>query len=128
MRSRILYLSPDPEDALLLAQLLQPLPVILDHAESLEQARQRLQAEDCDVVLTEAELPDGKWLDVLHLVRDSPREPRVIVTHKDADPRFWAEALNLGAFDLLARPFQQSEVQRILYNACSRLAVGASAR
>ena len=127
MRSRILYISRCSEDALLLSQMMQSLPLVLDHAESLQQARERLHTQSYDVVLTEAELSDGKWLDVLHLVRDSPREPEVIVTDRQADARFWAEALNLGAYDLLAQPFYQPEVQRILYNACSRLAAGASA-
>lgn len=127
MRSRILYISRNSEDALLLSQMMRPLPLVLDHVESLQQARERLQLQDYDVVLTEAELPDGKWLDVLHLVRESPREPEVIVTDKQADARFWAEALNLGAYDLLAQPFYEPEVQRILYNACSRLVSSASA-
>jgi two-component system, NtrC family, response regulator PilR len=127
MRSRILYISQRSEDALLLSEMTRPLPLVLEHVESVQQARQRLQTQDYDVVLTEAELPDGKWLDVLHLVRESPHEPEVIVTDKQADARFWAEALNLGAYDLLAQPFYQPEVQRILYNACSRLASSASA-
>src|SRR5690242_8438521 len=127
MRSRILFISRRSEDALLLSQMMQPLPLVLDHAGSLQQARERLLTQKYDVVLTEAELSDGKWLDVLHLVRESPHEPEVIVTDKQADARFWAEALNLGAYDLLAQPFYQPEVQRILYNACSRLASSASA-
>lgn len=127
MRSRILYISQRSEDALLLSEMTRPLPVVLEHVESVQQARQCLQTQDYDVVLTEAELPDGKWLDVLHLVRESPHEPEVIVTDKQADARFWADALNLGAYDLLAQPFYQPEVQRILYNACSRLASSAYA-
>ena len=127
MRSRILFISERPEDARNLAEMLHPLPLVLEHVESVEQARRRLQSHGYDVVLTEAELPDGKWLDVLHVVRDSPGEPEVIVTDRQADPRFWAEALNLGAYDLLAQPFYQPEVQRILYNACARAAVAASA-
>ena len=127
MRSRILYIARNSEDALLLSRMMQPLPLVLDHVESLQQARERLQSQNYDVVLTEAELSDGKWLDVLHLVRDSPHTPQIIVTDKQADARFWAEALNLGAYDLLAQPFYQPEVQRILYNACSRIAVGAGA-
>ena len=127
MRSRILYISRHSEDALLLSEMTRPLPLVLEHVESVQQARQRLQTQDYDVVLTEAELPDGKWLDVLHLVRESPHEPEVIVTDKQADARFWAEALNLGAYDLLSQPFYQPEVQRILYNACSRLTSSASA-
>ena len=72
------------------------------------------------MILTEAALPDGKWQDVLHLVRECPRETEVIVTDPQADACFWAEALNLGAYDLLAQPFYEPEVRRILYNACSR--------
>ena len=44
----------------------------------------------------------------------------VIVTDPNADVRFWAEALNLGAYDMLAQPFCETEVRRILSNACSR--------
>ena len=127
MRSRILYISRCSEDALLLSEMTRSLPLVLEHAESLQQAREWLHAHSYDVVLTEAELSDGKWLDVLHLVRDSPHAPHVIVTDKHADARFWAEALNLGAYDLLAQPFHPPEVQRILYNACSHLVAGASA-
>ena len=127
MRSRILYISGHPEDARLLTQMLDTLPLHLEHARSLQQARDKLELDEYDVVLTEAALPDGRWLDVLHLVRDSSREPQVIVTDAHADARFWAEALNMGAYDLLAQPFYQPEVQRILYNACNRQASSASA-
>ena len=45
----------------------------------------------------------------------------VIVTDPVADAQFWAEALNLGAYDLLAQPFYEPEVRRILSNACTRV-------
>ena len=120
MRSRILFISGRQEDARHLSQMLHALPLKLEHVPSLDLARTRLQRQDYDVILTEAALPDGKWLDVLHLVRECPREAEVIVTDPQADARFWAEALNLGAYDLLAQPFYEPEVRRILYNACSR--------
>ena len=120
MRSRILFISGRPADARRLSRMLQALPLLMDHAESLQQARAKLQEEEYDVILTEAALPDGKWLDVLHLARECPLEIEVIVTDPQADARFWAEALNLGAYDLLAQPFYEPEVRRILYNACSR--------
>jgi len=120
MRSRILFLSGHCEDALRLSQMLRALPVVLDHAGSVEQARERLRQDEFNVILTEANLPDGNWLDVLHLTRESPREVEVIVTDTHADAHFWSEALNLGAYDLLPQPFYEPEVRRILYNACSR--------
>jgi DNA-binding NtrC family response regulator len=100
--------------------MLHSLPLAVEHAGSLQQARIMLQRKEYDVILTEAELPDGKWLDVLNLARDVPHRLEVIVTDPQADARFWAEALNLGAYDLLAQPFYEPEVRRILYNACSR--------
>ena len=90
------------------------------HVESLQKARTKLQLEEYAVILTEAALPDGGWLDVLHLARECPQELEVVVTDPQADSRLWAEALNLGAYDLLAQPFYEPEVRRILYNACSR--------
>ena len=88
MRSRILFISGHREDARNLSQMLQNLPLVLDHVGNLHQARTQLLKEDYDVILTEAELPDANWLDVLHLARESPREFEVIVTDPQADARF----------------------------------------
>ena len=120
MRSRILFLSGHPDDARHLSRMLKSLPLRVDHAGTLQQARANLQQHDYGVVLTEASLPDGKWLDVIHLVREYPKDVEVIVTDPQADGHLWAEALNLGAYDLLAQPFYEPEVRRILFNACSR--------
>jgi FixJ family two-component response regulator len=55
------------------------------------------------------------------LARRVTPPPAVIVTDASADARFWAEVLNLGAYDLIAQPFATAEVRRILSYACSRL-------
>jgi len=127
MKSRILCISGHRDDVRKLSQMLRGLPLALEHVETVAQARARLSLSDYDVVLTESAFPGGNWLDVLHLVREIPREVRVIVTDPHADARFWAEALNLGAYDLVAQPFDEHEVQRILYNACTRAVSAGSA-
>jgi DNA-binding NtrC family response regulator len=106
--------------------MVQAIHVTIEHVITLRQARAKLRESDYDIVLTEATLPDGNWLDVLHLVRDSPQELEVIVTDPQADSRLWSEALNRGAYDLIAQPFYEPEVRRILYNACSRRVERAS--
>src|ERR1019366_7363589 len=92
MQSRILFISGRHEDARHLSNMLHALPLKLEHVPSLEHARIRLRLQEYEV----------------------------IVTDPQADAHFWAEALNLGAYDLLAQPFYEPEVRRILYNACSR--------
>jgi DNA-binding NtrC family response regulator len=120
MRTRILFISGNTDDAPRLSQMLHQMPVRIDHVGGLQQARAKLPGQDYSVILTEAALPDGNWLDVLHLARETPGDTLVIVTDPHADARFWSEALNLGAYDLLTQPFYEPEVRRILYNACSR--------
>src|ERR1041384_2247579 len=109
MRSRILFISGRLDDSRRLSRMLHSLPLDLDHVGTVQQARAKLLQEPYDVVVTEAALPDGKWLDVLDLSRELPHESKVLVTDLQADAAFWAEVLNLGAYDLLAQPFYEPE-------------------
>jgi DNA-binding NtrC family response regulator len=119
MSSRILFVSEHQGDARRLTEMLHSLPVVLDHVSTMRQTRVRLRQSDYKVILTEASLPDGNWLDVLRAAHNQ-KATEVIVTDAHADARLWSEALNLGAYDLVSQPFYEPEVRRILYNACSR--------
>ena len=118
MDSAVLFVSPYSQDARILAQILDEVPVHLVHAISLKDAAAKLETARFPVVLTEANLDDGTWQDILYLTRLGGAE--LVVTDAWADARFWAEAINLGAYDLLAQPFQGPEVRRVLSSASSR--------
>ena len=120
MESSVLFISGYPDDANRLSQMLQALPLGLVHVTNLKLARRELQHRPYSVILSEAFLPDGKWVDALDLAREYAGQVEVIVTDQDADAQLWAEALNLGAYDVLSQPFYEPEVRRILHNACSR--------
>jgi len=119
MSRGILFISPHSGDAERLAEILSIIPVQLDHVRNLEQARERLNSVRYVAILTEADLPDGVWTDVLHLAREISPGVEVIVTDALADASLWTEVLGLGCYDLLAQPFHDSEVRRILSNACT---------
>ena len=120
MRAGVLFVSPHSEDADRLSQILGPLPVELEHVADLENARYKLREEPYPVILTDADLPDGAWPDVVDLARSVSPSSRVIVTTRLADARLWIDALGRGVFDLLAQPFYPAEVRRILANARGR--------
>ena len=120
-RLRVLFVSSRHEDAGMLARILNPDSIELNHVSSLEDARQTLGQGSYGVVLTEAYLLDGDWKDVLGATWELEIAPAVVVTHRFADDRFWAEVLNLGCYDMLAQPFDAREVQRILTSACGQL-------
>jgi len=66
------------------------------------------------VVVCERDLQPGTWVDVLEIVKLLDCAPPLIVASRLADERLWAEALNLGAYDVLAKPFERGELSRTL--------------
>jgi DNA-binding NtrC family response regulator len=77
-------------------------------------AAARLQGEKVPIVLCERESVAGNWKEVLESVGRIAAPPMVIVTSRTADEYLWAEALNLGAYDVLAKPYHPAEVVRVL--------------
>ena len=73
-----------------------------------------LRREPVAVIITEAHLTDGCWKDLRDRADLIPDSPLVIVTSLNADDQLWAEVLNEGGYDVLAKPFEQSEVIRVV--------------
>jgi DNA-binding NtrC family response regulator len=118
MDSGLLFVSPYPQDARSLAQMLDDASLSVVHVRNLKDAASKLETGNFQVVVTEANLEDGTWLDLLQLTRSLGTE--LVVTDPWADGRFWAEVINLGAYDLLAQPFHETEVRRLIASASSR--------
>lgn len=82
--------------------------------------------EECLSTVGKARIPivlcdsSGNWRRLLEEFRELPEPPYLIVTSRLADDRLWSEALNLGAYDVLAKPFDRSEVVRVLTMAWMR--------
>src|SRR5712692_1767667 len=65
------------------------------------------------IVVCECDLAPGTWKELLAQLALLPNSPFLIVTSLLADEHLWAEALSLGAYDVLAKPFDRKEVIRI---------------
>lgn len=113
-----LLISPSQYEHDILHALLREEAWTLHSASSLAMASSVLRKMLVTLVITAAELPVGTWKDVLVVARSLANHPKVIVTSSYADDRLWAEALNLGAYDVLEKPFNKAEVIRVLTAAC----------
>jgi FixJ family two-component response regulator len=71
------------------------------------------------IVMCEHDLSPGSWKELLDFVQRLPAPPPVIVTSRMADERMWAEVLNLGGYDVLAKPLNSEEVVRTVTSAWS---------
>ncbi|HVP48779.1 MAG TPA: response regulator [Bryobacteraceae bacterium] len=118
----VLSISPVEDDHFALQDILNRLQVSLDPSLiftvnsrlTLAAALAALRERQFEVVVCERDLQPGSWKDVLDQVTILPDPPPLIVTSRLADERLWAEALNLGAYDVLAKPFDRTEATRVV--------------
>jgi DNA-binding response OmpR family regulator len=114
---RVLAVSPKESEASALAYILGHSAWTLSTACDLASARQLLSQHLVHVVLCDPTLPDGTWHNMLDVLGELPEPPQLIVTAHHADDRLWAEVLNLGAWDVLVKPFHPKEVYRTIHLA-----------
>src|SRR5687768_14714457 len=84
----------------------------------VEETLQKLDSITPAVVLCERDLPDGSWKAILNACEAMEKAPLVVVLSRHADDRLWAEVLNLGGYDVLSKPFDATEVTRVVASSC----------
>lgn len=84
---------------------------------SVQTVLSTLKRDQVPVILCNQDSAPGVWKELLNRFELLSQPPCLIVTSRLADDYLWAEALNLGAYDVLARPFDRSEVVRTLCQA-----------
>ena len=108
----LLCVSPFQEDHQSLGHILADRNWTVHHASTLCGARNLLRDHSYSLIVCERDMPPDTWKDVLVEVASLPKPPFFIVTSLHADDSLWAEALNWGAYDVLMKPFQNTEVVR----------------
>ncbi len=110
----VLSISPIEEDHASLHTIFRHCKWVLFTADHLVAAWSYLRQHDISVSVCECDLRPGKWTDVFDHIKDVLHPPSLIVTSRLADERLWAEALNWGCWDVLAKPFDRTEVLRVV--------------
>jgi DNA-binding response OmpR family regulator len=110
----VLAVSPHKEDHASLRAIFGHSNWEIYEARTCREAVSFLRKNRMAVLVCERDLPDGNWKTLLDSLSVLPNPPLLVVTSYDADDRLWAEVLNLGAYDVLSKPFDRSEVTRII--------------
>ena len=101
--------------------------IVHDHGWEIAWARTRAEAgavmdsTRVQVVITERDLPEGGWRELLADLSARPDPPALVVTSRLADESLWAEVLNMGGYDVLAEPLDTEEVTRVVSAAGRRV-------
>ena len=118
----VLCVSPNDEDRVSLERIFQESDwTVYTNSEwtliaspTLASSFSVLRERPIPIVFCECDMLPGTWREMLEHISLLPDPPLLIVTCRLADARLWAEALNLGAYDVLAKPFDAAEVIRIV--------------
>jgi CheY-like chemotaxis protein len=109
----IVSISAAGEDHSTLHDILNDCSWCIVKSRTCKAAFARLRRQHMPVVVCESNLPDGTWRDVLDRIKTLPYQPLLIGTSRTADHRLWAEVLNSGGYNVLAKPFRESEVKQV---------------
>ncbi len=85
-----------------------------------EEAIAHIDKELFDLVITDLKMPKAGGLEVLKAVKESSPESVVLIITAYASTESVVEAMKLGAYDYLTKPFQVDEVQLIIRNALEK--------
>ena len=105
--------------------LLNSIDCVFYGASTFAEARQILQDHVVAVVITETALADGRWTTLIACTASSANAPYIIPLADLGDHKFWAEAVNHGAFDVLYRPFVKTSIASAVTLAFHRWKRGA---
>ncbi|HLY19073.1 MAG TPA: hypothetical protein VKR61_17710 [Bryobacteraceae bacterium] len=114
----VLLVSPFDEDRLNLRSVLRHSNLQPYTTRTLAEAMEYLRENATPVVICEGDLSDGTWKDLLSQFARMECPPLLVVTSRFADERLWSEVLNMGAYNVLAKPLSAKEVLYVLGLAC----------
>lgn len=118
MRTKVLAVLPSSEHRASLCGIANQSDWDLHFAATFQEARAPLHEAETAIVISECCLPDGhSWKDLLDEIRTLADPPRLIVASRSADHCLWAEVLSLGAYDLVALPFDATDMRHVLNSA-----------
>lgn len=118
---KLLAVMPIEDDHAQLDSMLPEQKWAIHKAHTLTSAVAQLKKHaPIPLVVCDQDLWPGTWKDLLKRLECLNDPPFLIVTSRLADEQLWAEALNLGAYDVLAKPFDTQEVNRTLSSAFFR--------
>ena len=89
-------------------------------AASFQEAHEVLREGTVDVVISDSHIgEEHSWRDLLYTMHETTEPAALIVADRLADETLWVEVLNEGGFDVLAKPFDWSELHHAVSVAWS---------
>ncbi|MBN1477962.1 response regulator [Candidatus Sumerlaeota bacterium] len=87
------------------------------------EAKRHLEASPPDILIADIHMPEVTGLDLLRMVHEQSPETMVIIITGYSSLQTTLEAVQLGAFDYITKPFLLGEVKLVVQRAAEQLAL-----
>ena len=109
----LVFHQPEPFNEIKAA--LGKMAVATAQAQTLAEAKHALTDTNPPLLaVTESELPDGKWSDIVSISEKASSRVNVIVVGRTIDANLYASAIEVGAFDYIAPPFDGADLAHVV--------------
>ena len=109
-------------------QIISKIPVIVAHAETAEEAQDRIRTQNPDILLLDYKLPGMSGIELLDLLNETNDPPLVVMITAYASIETAIQATKKGAYDFLPKPFTPSEIRSTVHKAAEHLIISRQAR
>jgi len=120
MSSRILVVDDEPSMIEFLDMLLSEEGYEITTARSVAEGRTRWSEGDFHLVLCDLMMPDGSGLELLEEIRSQESSASVIMMTAYTSTKSAIEAMKLGAYDYLSKPFDVDEIKLTIQKAIEK--------
>ena len=118
--TRILVAEDEANLRLVIQKELERLGHRVQVAPDGEAALRRLEEGNVDVLLTDINMPNLDGMELLRRVRERPNPPEVIMLTGHATVETAIEAMKLGAYDYLSKPYRITELDALVKQAADK--------
>ncbi|WP_297446437.1 sigma-54 dependent transcriptional regulator [Desulfurobacterium sp.] len=105
----------------ILGMMLEDFDFDIEKAGSVQEGLSKLQEGNFDLILLDLRLPDGSGMEILRKLREKRMKTEVIIITAFASSETAKEAIRLGAFDYVSKPFDVSELRLIFRNVKKKI-------
>jgi len=118
--ARLLVAEDETNLRLVIQKELQRLGYSVDVAPDGEAALRRLEEGNVDVLLCDINMPRMDGMELLRRVHERPNPPEVIMLTGHATVETAIEAMKLGAYDYLSKPYRITELDALVKQAAEK--------
>jgi len=120
---KVLVLEDEASLRDILSMILEDFGYEVEEAETLAEAREKAEKEEFDLALVDLRLPDGFGMDLVREIKRKNPETEVIIITAYASADTVKEALELGVYDYVEKPFKVEDLKLLIRNVSDKISL-----